>query len=372
MFDVVILKAIPYIDEDLIHTINLNLYGISNGGSIIKELYDGIFQYPELNIVLPTCEYNGKSAVSRKIPIVQSGQTPYSLKNGSIYYNDTLIFNESAIKIVPLINGKPRNFKGYSLSFEGTKDPFVELRINPKNTGNCPGRCLFCHRVYSYRLKPQTHTKNYSSKQIINSIIKDYGENIFTKISHVSVITELYGNEGRFLEFLSELKKELIKCGGNSFMSFGTCSQDIRTDRGLQELYKLVNPKKYSFTLETFSRRAEIMSNYKGIPMDRVKEVLKNARKAKFEEIKINYVSGIDSFSDFENNLTELKDLDLIDSIGISVFTVFFSDQIKLRHPEAYDINYYLKMIRLIKELGIKFYKPDCYEMGIPLKLLEY
>ncbi len=360
------------VDKDIVHTINLNLYGICIDGVNIVELENGVFNYPEINLILPTCENNGKYAVARKIPIVSSSQTPYKYYLGNIYYNDDIVFNQNSIKEIPLENGEPRNFKGYSLSFEGTKSPYVELRINPKNTGKCPGKCAFCHRKYSYRLKPNLPRKEYSPSEIIKSICKSYSDDILNKISHVSIITELYGNENKFLKFLSGIKDEFEKLGENRLLSFGACSQDVRTLEGMRELYKLVTPKKYSYTLETFTRREEIMGKYKGIPISSVKEVLLNARKASFNEIKLNYVSGIDSYYDFEQNIEEFNKLDLVDSIGISIFTEFFSNQKCLRHKEAYDIDYYLKIVKLVKKLGIKFYKPDCYEMGIPLKLLDY
>jgi len=360
------------VEDQIFHTINLNIWGIAVKESQTRVLTNGIINYPEINLLLPTCVYNGKYAVARKIPTVPSNDTPYKFENGIITYHGKRVFDENHIPVIPLQNGNPRNFKGYSLSFEGTESPFVELRINPKNTGNCPGRCLFCHRIYSYREKPKFTQSYYTPTEIINSIIKDYGENTIRKISHVSIITELYGNENKFIEFISQIKKELEKFRNDYFESFGACSQDVRTLKGMQKLYEIINPKKYSFTLETFTRREEIMGRYKGISMLEVKRILKNARKIGFKEIKINYVCGIDSYYDFEKNLTDLKELDLIDSIGISIFTAFFSDQLNLRHSEAYNIDYYLKIVKLIKKLGIKFYKPNCYEMGIPLKFLEY
>ncbi|PKP07415.1 MAG: hypothetical protein CVU10_07705 [Bacteroidetes bacterium HGW-Bacteroidetes-5] len=358
------------VDQDIVHTINLNIFGISVDNVEIIELGNGIFSYPEINLILPTCENNGEFTVARKVPIVPSSMTPYTYRLGNIYFNDNIVFNKYSIKEVPLENGKPRNFKGYSLSFEGTKSPYFELRINPKNTGKCPGKCAFCHRKYSYRLTPELDRKEYSPSEILNSICQTYGNDILSKISHVSIITELYGNEHKFLEFLNGIKKEFEKYGVNRLLSFGACSQDVRTLDGMRELYRLVTPKKYSFTLETFSKRKEIMGKYKGISIPSVIDILLNARKANFKEIKLNYVSGIDSYYDFEQNIRELRKLNLVDSIGISIFTAFFSDQKYLRHKEAYDIDYYLRIVKLVKELGIKFYRPDCYEMGIPLKLL--
>ncbi len=346
----------------------MNIYGISYNGIEIKELQNGILHYPEINLILPTCNYNGAYSVARKISIVPFNQTPYRIEGGNILFKNKLIFNKESIKITYL-GDEPKNLNGYSFSFAGTNNPFYELRINPKNTGYCPGKCKFCHRAYSYRMKPSFSYYNHQPKEIIKSIISKYDISVFKKISHVSIITELFGNEKTFLDFLIKMRYECNKVGCKP-ISFGACSSDIRTPKGLKLLNAIVTPKKYSFTLETFSKRSEVMSKYKGFSLKQVKEILINARKAHFDEIKINYVAGIDSFSDFELNLTELKKMNLIDSIGFSILTTFFSDQKDIRHKEAYEVGYYLNMVRLIKKLGIKFYKPECYEMGLPLKLL--
>lgn len=361
------------ISSETIHSLHLQLRGVCVGGIDSPVRFNGTSMFKEIHLRLPSNEFKGVYAVPRKVPVVRSGDSPYTYRNNNLYFNnDIAVFNDKLVIEVPLPEKeKPRYLKGYSFPFIGTDDPYYELRINPKNTGKCPGRCVFCHRGFSYRMRPSLSKSIVPPDKIVNDIIKNYGQEVIAKVSHVSVITELFGNEDSFLSYLEDLKKILLRNGFKQEIDFRACSQDVRTTNGLKRLFSLIADKRYSYTLEVFSDRNHIMSGYKGVSQDKVDEILINARKIGFDEIKLNYVAGIDSLSSFETGIRRLKELDVVDTIGFSVLTTFYYDQLELRHDMAWSIDYYIKMIQIINELGIKFYEPNCFEMGPPLQLLN-
>ena len=298
--------------------------------------------------------------------------SPYTFQNGCIYYRGSPIFKSGSVDHVPLPQrNEPRYLKGYSFPFLKTSNPYYELRINPKNTGKCPGRCVFCHRAYSHRFMPTGVPGIRSPKEIVQSILNEYGEKALREVSHVSMITELFGKERSFLDYLKDLKLTLSKIGGLESFSFRACSQDVRSESGLRELYSIVDNDSYSYTLEVFSDRKRILGKYKGISLATVMSVLEAAKKIGFKKIKLNYVAGIDSLQSFSKGISMFADAGLVDRIGLSILTSFFPDQEALRHPDAWSIDYYIEILRIIHSLGISLYEPMCFEMGYPAQFLR-
>jgi hypothetical protein len=360
------------ISRESFHGLHLQIRGVCIGGIESPTIVNGITMFREVHLQLPSNELGDILSVPKKIPVMKNGTSPYIYVDKGIFYSDgTTIFEKGTVIQVPLPDSDtPRYLKGYSFPFLGTAKPFYELRINPKNTGRCPGKCLFCHRGYAHRIKPSQIRKILLAKEIMKAIVEDYGADILKNVSHVSVITELFGREEPFLRFLEEMKWLLFKTGCVPGTKFRACAQDIRSEYGLRRLYSILDDKRYSYTLEVFSQRRKIMGKYKGIALIEVEKILKTAREIGFRDIKLNYVAGVDSISSFENGIRRFRSLGLIDTIGLSILTTFFPDQLNLRNIDAWSIKYYAKIIEVIKELGIPFYEPGCFEMGYPLKML--
>lgn len=361
-------------DKHTFHLIHMQLRGVFVDG-LKKEAIGNTevaSNVREIRLQFPNCSLNGICSVPRKIPVVPRENTPYTFKNNCIYFNEIQIFEKETVIEIPLFENEiPRYLKGYSFPFLGTTNPFYELRIDPKNSGRCPGRCSFCHRDYSYRVLPSKVQQILSPIDIVEDIICKHGHNALKKVTHISVITELFGNEDAFLTYLEELKVTLLKSGCTNNVSFRACSQDVRSENGLRRLFSIVDHSQYSFTLEVFSQRTQIMGWYKGVDLKEVECILTTAKRIGFEKIKVNYVAGIDSFHVFDENMRHFRSANIIDSVGLSIFTAFFPDQIAIRNIDAWSIGYYLNIIDLIKELGIEIYEPTCFEMGYPVGMLS-
>jgi hypothetical protein len=201
------------INKLLFHQQYLQIRGIYIPERITKINYNNEILLSEAHVRL---KVNNKGAVEKipmKIPIFEAHETPYSLKNNKLFFLEKPLDPDIVIEEIPLPEkGKPRHLKGYSLPFIGTNNPFIELRINPKNTGHCPGRCMFCHRPYSHRLKP-VDSRVLAPVELVNRIINHYGKDIFQKVERVKVITELFGKESIYLDYIQELYSYLIKNG---------------------------------------------------------------------------------------------------------------------------------------------------------------
>ncbi len=140
------------VTEELVHLLHLQLSGVCVNGhhDVVCSNREGM--YGEIHLNLPDNVLNGIYAVPRKLPVMPKSTSPYTFQNGCIYYRDSPVFRNGSVANVPLPHrNEPRYLKGYSFPFLNTSNPYYELRINPKNTGKCPGRCAFCHRAYSHR-----------------------------------------------------------------------------------------------------------------------------------------------------------------------------------------------------------------------------
>jgi sugar phosphate isomerase/epimerase len=132
-----------------------------------------------------------------------------------------------------------------------------------------------------------------------------------------------------------------------------------------------VGSDRYSFTLEMFSQRREAMGRYKGIGLRGVERILKDAKRAGFKEIKLNYIAGIDPIQVFRDGVARLRNAGIFDSVGLSILTAFFIDQLELRHHSAWQLSYYTEVLRLLRLAGVDIYEPTCFEMGFPVEFLQ-
>jgi hypothetical protein len=198
----------------------------------------------------------------------------------------------------------------------------------------------------------------------MDRIIHEEGPGIFQKITRIMFISELFGREDRFLEAVATTHSELTQRRYPAENEFNCCAHDVRSLEGLRALREIVRPDRYSFTLEFFRDREKFMGKYKGLPIEKVYGILTNARQAGFEEIQLNYLAGIDGLEECRNGFERLMQLGLVDSIGLSTFTLFSDEQLELRHSSAWEPSYYLEVVNILNSLRIKVYRPESYDMG--------
>jgi hypothetical protein len=311
-----------------------------------------------------------RDTVSLKLPAVGPDATPYS------YHDDTLFLDDVALKISKYVISRismPRaedawHFKNYTFPFRGSPNPFYELRLSPKITGYCPGRCAFCHREHRFWLEPRTRHVS-PVDPILQRIEREHGESVYEDIHRVEFISELFGREDLFLDALTAARNALAEHGYSLSREFNCCANEVRTPDGFTRLRSILLPERYSYTLECFGRRKEIMGWYKGRPMAEVVQFLTNARAAGFAEIQINYVAGLDSLDECVRGFKELAKGSYIDSVGLSTFTAFSAQQQALRHADAWHPEYYETIAQVLQELKLLTYHPESYDMRMPQSL---
>jgi hypothetical protein len=357
-------------DELLNHQLNLQIYGIyvPDMGTFADAYGNRMFREFRLQF---SSHYEPFDPVSMKLAVKPSIETPYSFQNNQLLYkNKEVSFLGVQIYRVPLpLDEDNWHLKGYTFPFRGSRNPYRELRINLRISGHCPGRCFFCHRVHSHRIK-QKKSKTFNSTALIRAIKLTEGQDILEKVSRIMFISELYGNEGIFLEDVKNTAEVLRKEGFSHLKEFNCCGTDVRSLDGLKKLREIVNPDRFSFSLEFFRNRDRWMGRYKGIPMEKVYEILNNARKAGFKEIQLNYLAGIDSLEECEKGFSVLSNYGLVDSIGLSTFTIFVEDEYQYRLSNAWHVQYYQNLVQILNTFNLKTYYPESYDMGCPYAVL--
>jgi hypothetical protein len=178
-------------------------------------------------------------------------------------------------------------------------------------------------------------------------------------------IAELFGREQVMLDAVEATREAVLKAGYPPEREFNCCAQDVRSTPAFERLRGLVRPSRYSYTLECFSNRVLIMGKYKGLPMSGVIGILERARAAGFAEIQLNYVFGLDSLEQLEAGFTDLARRGLVDSVGLSTYTVFWTEGWRFRAREAFTPDYYLKAVSILRALGIQSYRPESYDMPV-------
>ncbi len=356
--------------ESLFHQQNLQIYGIFAPDLDTYCDADGTKMFREFRLQFsnPTSDFD---PVSMKLPARPATETPYSFQEGLLLYNNEEI-NLSNINIfrIPIPPEESSwHLKGYTFPYRGSKNPYRELRINLKISGYCPGHCFFCHRTHSHRVKvPQKFSPDPG--YLLEQVKISEGADIFRRITRIMFISELYGNEAGFLEAIKKTSNTLLSEGYPEHCEFNCCATDVRSMEGLIQLHELVRPNYFSFSLEFFHNREQWMGRYKGISITQVYRILENARKAGFDKIQLNYLAGIDTLKESEQGFSTLARNGLVDSVGLSTFTIFAEDEYEYRLAEAWNTTYYQQLAGILSLYKIKANHPDSYDMGCPYTAL--
>ncbi len=362
--DEVSMRALPGEEADF-HQQNLQIRGIYLPG--MKELTDS---RGELRYRLVRLRFSPLDSLLEPVPIklaaVPKEKTPYAWVDGELQYqNEPFPLENVLVEYLPMRPEEdPWHYKGYTLPFDGTRNPYHELRLNLRISGYCPGRCFFCHRWHSHRLKPEER-HNPPPESVLARFVEDESRKTIKQINRVMYISELFGNEDTFLASVSATRQALVGYGYSREQRFGCCAFDVQSSEGMKKLFEIVQPKRYSFTIEFFSNRQALMGKYKGIPMEEIYPILEKARLAGFTEIQVNYLAGIESIENCEAGFADLVQKGLVDSVGLSSFTAFSPDQESYRHETAWEPDYYRRLVSILMALKIKIYHPESFDMRV-------
>ena len=359
--------ATPEASDLVRHQQLLQLVGVSS----VIPASDDASMFPEARLRFSS-ETDTFEAATLKIPITRGEKTPYSLVQDSLHvhgvpFEDVSGVRATTVAIPPAAD--EWHLKGYTLPYRGTNNPLYELRVNPRITGYCPGRCQFCHRTHSHQVKPARRMVT-TPAAILERFGRDEGDAALARVTRVMFIAELFGQESTFLDAVEQTRAALTAGGYPEQNEFNCCAQDVRTPAGHRRLMSIVRPARFSYTLEFFGSRAEIMGHYKGLSIDMVFSILASAREAGFAEIQLNYLAGIDSLEVAVRGFEELRRRGLVDSVGLSTFTAWSTAQEALRHPDAWETGYYEALVQELRRMKILAYRPLSYDMRCPYHVM--
>lgn len=283
--------------------------------------------------------------------------TPFCLINNSLCLKNYKL--DIFCKLITTV-GNDRNEGVYFPQLAGELS-FKSVRFNPRNLGLCPGGCVFCQRAYFIPTKYEESARyNWSPTELINKLESKYGEEIYPKIEHVLICTELYGNPEAYLNFCEELKYLLFRKGFKGKIS--ALAQEIRTNEQIQHLKNIVDGYDFCYSLECFSRRNKIMSKYKGLSLEYVLDILNIANEVGFKYVRFNYIAGLDSIEELRKGLEFFLVKTKVNAIGVNIFTPYSDRQLKLRYTQGYKLSYYAKLLQILSSYNIEIFRPELYE----------
>jgi len=220
------------------------------------------------------------------------------------------------------------------------------LNLNPVPKSSCHG-CQFCHTLLQGANDRQEDLRSVSG--VKNFIEKWLRKNKVLDLSHliqVAVVTGCFGGEEKVIEYLQKLDNILSKYSFDGELFY--YGSEITTKESFDRLKKI---KHFAvcLSLECFENREKLVRDIKAkITIDKAKEILKIAKESGFRT-NFSYILGLESIEIIEKRFKEL--FPYINSFPvINIFQVHRSQE-KLRYSEAWKLDYYMKVRKIIEDL---------------------
>lgn len=237
----------------------------------------------------------------------------------------------------------------------------TELTLNSNSRSNCAG-CKFCgtYTQESEDIDDKDLTTPHKLRKKLNSIIEEKGLEDFSHLVEVGVVTGCFPNERRTLDHLrminDVLRHEYAFKGEIKYVG-----SQILGENAIEELARETSPAGISLTVECFTRRDMMLKPSKNISLDRGREVLKQAKDAGIKTT-ILYIAGLDPLDVFEREINKYVGL-LTKFPVINTLQEYESGQAKHRHPEAENLEYFLKARNIVEKAYLPTaLKPNVWE----------
>lgn len=332
-----------------IHGLSLSGKIVFNNGKPLGKGYQGINRRDEVTLSI-------KGEIF-KFLIRCAGETPFYIENNRIMMAgiDTGIITE---RVSDVSNNRDNGY--YFPMLNGKIDKKV-MRINPRNTGKCPGRCFYCQRMYYLPTENELEKRRvWNPVDIVDKAIMENGDGVFSSLDSILVVTELYGSPSKYIDFCRAMKTLAVDNGFSG--RFEALAQEIRTAEDVKEFSGIVDGGVFVYTLECFSNRSEHMSKYKALDMEEVYNILGAAKEFGMSNTVINYIMGIDEIGDFIEGIERLVENSPINGIGLNVYYPYSEELEKIRVKGSSCLKYYGIMINKVNQLGLNVHQPTDYE----------
>lgn len=223
----------------------------------------------------------------------------------------------------------------------------TELTLNTNSRSSCKG-CAICG-TYSLKANDKERLINRSllSQRIIE-IMAQQGQTDCSKLYRVTVCTGCFGSEEATLNHILDLNEVLKNLNFRGTLRY--IGSEITSENALEKIVSEVNHFALSFSVETFTRRVELLRRTKSqLSLEAIQKILKSAINRGIET-NILYVLGLDPLPTFEEGFKSLQPVMNHFPI-INLFQIYNPKQVLLRTSEANKIEYYLEARKILEKM---------------------
>jgi len=181
----------------------------------------------------------------------------------------------------------------------------------------------------------------------IREIILDkHGNNIFANLHRLAIVTASFGSERAALSHLRTVVNEARKWGFKGQLY--TTTSEIVTPEGMAEMRQL-GFESYNYSLETFTRREELMPVKGRTTLDEVLKILTRAGNI-FDDVRAYYLAGFDQLESIRSGAEKVRG---ICTIQPSIFVPYTTEQDDLYCMDAkrQGLTYFVEARKIIEEL---------------------
>lgn len=335
-----------------LHNIILNGIHVDGVDHFYRDVRDTqIDRFRRLNFNFFGCRYD---TIHRG-----KGETPYSIFNNSIHYEDRALLDLPFKQIFSQQDdwGSERNWWFKKIP---TLDPYYDLRLNPINScanlkyhagsdGLLKG-CVFCHRAYGAERLSEKRKVVFPAA-MFDDIFDNHGRDVLAGVSKVMLVTGDLKDEAAMLSLIKSIYFEHLRPNGFRGV-FSVVTTLIRSERGIRELSEVDNTI-FEYPIECFSRRDVILGAKKGDGLNNVVKTLKNAKRH-FQNVRINYLVGLDDIDSAREGFSLLAGLKLVDDIIPNIFVPPTAAAMRYRRTESFSMSYVYEMRKVIEEFGFR------------------
>lgn len=210
------------------------------------------------------------------------------------------------------------------------------LTLNSNSRSKCRG-CSFCG-TYSLENDDEALTNPNALRKKAKLLLTDLGHD-FSTLESVGIVTGCFPNEKSVVNHLIMVRQVFSEFNFRGEIRY--IGSQLRSDEALQKVVSS-GPFALYLTIETFGRREKLMKKSKAsLSLERGRRVLATAKKMG-AETSFLYIAGLDEHKTMEREFPLYAPL-LTRLPQIQIFQVYTPDQIKLRHPDAARVEYFLK-----------------------------
>lgn len=220
------------------------------------------------------------------------------------------------------------------------------LNLNPVSKSLCHG-CKFCHTILQKAKDREENLQSESTlKRFIKTWLKRYKVSDLSHLIQVAIVSGCFGNEQKVMEYLKMLRNILNEYNFKGELFY--YGSEITTEKSLNEMKKL-KPFALCLSWEVFKNRKYWTKDIKArITIKDAKRILASAKEKGFRT-NFSYMLGLESFEIIQKGFKEL--IPYVNSFPvINIFQVH-RGQKKLRYPDAWDIDYYIKARKMIEKM---------------------